>query len=289
MPTRTVRVPCRLPAPRFDMYHLRIVAAIAAFLLLSSASVVPVDAQRKLTSPKEQWGHDIGDDYFLANYTQLTEYWKKLAKESDRLQLLSIGKTAEGRDQWMTIVTAPENFKKLDHYRNISRRLALAEGLTDDEARSLAKDGKAVVWIDGGLHATEVLGAHQLMETVYQLASRTDDETQRFLRDAIILCVQANPDGMELVSNWYMRDADSKKRSTDGVQGAVIWSRDHVPRAASRYVQVSLQQHLLRRRSGSEEWRHHAMRHPFRLHEVLICPRFIESRLRLFWRLRSLL
>ena len=72
----------------------------------------------------------------------------------------------------MAIVTAPENFKKLDRYKEISRRLALAEGLTDDQARALAEEGKAVVWIDGGLHATEVLGAQQLIETVYQLVSR---------------------------------------------------------------------------------------------------------------------
>ena len=77
----------------------------------------------------------------------------------------------------MAIITSPENHKKLERYKEISRRLALAEGLTDEQARALAKEGKAVVWIDGGLHATEVLGAQQLIETVYQLVSRTDAET----------------------------------------------------------------------------------------------------------------
>src|SRR5690606_22346895 len=83
-----------------------------------------------------------------------------------------------------------------------------------DQARALAKEGKAVVWIDGGLHSTETLGAQQLMETVYQLASRTDDETMRILNDVIILAVHANPDGMELVSNWYMRNPVPEERST---------------------------------------------------------------------------
>ena len=122
--------------------------------------------------PKQQFGHDIGDDYRFANYTQLTEYWQKLDRESDRMKLVEIGKTAEGRPQLMAIITSPENHKKLDRYKEIARRLALAEGLTDDQARALAREGKAVVWIDGGLHATEVLGAQQLMETVYQLVSR---------------------------------------------------------------------------------------------------------------------
>ena len=201
---------------RVLVYAGRIAVVVIALNWLSLAAAA-VNVQHKVTSPKEQWRHDIGDDYFLANYTQLTEYWKTLAKESDRMQLVSIGKTAEGRDQWMAIISAPENLKKLDQYRSISRRLALADGLTDDQARALAKTGKAIVWIDGGLHATEVLGAHQLMETVYQLISRNDEETLRLLRDDVILCAHANPDGMELVSNWYMRESDPTKRTTNFV------------------------------------------------------------------------
>ncbi len=133
------------------------------------------------------------------------------------MKVVEIGKTAEGRPQLMAIITSPENFKKLDRYKEISRRLALAEGLTDDQARALAKEGKGVVWFDGGLHATEVLGAHQLIETVYQLVSRNDPETLRLLNDLVILAVHANPDGMELVSNWYMRESDPLKRSTGGI------------------------------------------------------------------------
>ena len=176
----------------------------------------PVSAQR-LTTPKQALGFEIGDDYMLATYTQLTDWWRKLDAESDRMRLVSIGKTAEGRDQWMAIITSPANFGKLDHYKEISRRLSRAEGLSDAQAKALAKEGKAVVWIDGGLHATEVLGAHQLMEHVWQMVSRNDEETRRLLDDVIQLVVHANPDGMELVSSWYMRNSDPKSRSMAGL------------------------------------------------------------------------
>src|SRR5256886_2184884 len=144
----------------------------------------------------------------------MLDYWRKLDRESDRMRLVRIGPTAEGRPMWMAIVTSPENFKKLARYQEISRRLALAENLTDAQAHALAVEGKSVVWIDGGLHASEVLGAQQLIETAYELVSRSAPETLRFLRDDIILLVPANPDGQELVSNWYMRDADTLKRTT---------------------------------------------------------------------------
>jgi hypothetical protein len=171
-------------------------------------------AAQGITSPKQQFGFNIGDDYQLANYDQFVEYWHKLDRESDRMKVVEIGKTAEGRPQLMAIITSPENFKKLDRYKEISRRLATVDGLTDDQARTLAKEGKGIVWFDGGLHATEVLGAHQLIETVYQLVSRNDPETLRFLNDLVILAVHANPDGMQLVSNWYMREKEPTARST---------------------------------------------------------------------------
>jgi hypothetical protein len=194
-------------------YSHRVSAVIAlAVTLFLAAPSAQQTAAPKVTTPKTFFGHDIGADYVLPNYTKFTEYVKKLDVESDRMTVQSIGKTAEGRDQLMAIITSPENHKNLAKYKDISRRLALAEGLTDDQARALARDGKAVVWIDGGLHATEVLGAQQLTETIYQLVSKTDAETMRFLRDVIILATHVNPDGMELVSDWYMRNSDPTKR-----------------------------------------------------------------------------
>ena len=189
---------------------------VSLYLLIALA-VIPVLSQEKITTPKEQFGFNPGDDYHLVNYTQLAAYWKKLAQESARISIVEIGRTAEGRVMLMAIITSPENHQTLDRYKEISRQMALAEGLTDKEARTLAAEGRAVVWIDGGLHGSEVLGAQQLIELVYQMASRNDPETLRILNDTILLAVPSNPDGMELVSNWYMRESEPTKRSTRGL------------------------------------------------------------------------
>ncbi len=164
-------------------------------------AVASLGAQSHVTTPRQQFGFDLGDDFQLANYKQISEYWRKLDAESDRLSVQQIGTTAEGRPHLMAIVTSPANHRNLAKYKDISRRLALAEGLTDAQARALAKGGKAVVWIDGGLHATEVLGAQQLAQMVFEMVSRTDDETMRFLDECIVLFVHANPDGNDLVSD----------------------------------------------------------------------------------------
>jgi hypothetical protein len=195
------------------------VAAVLAASSLCAQTTVGI------TTPKEALGFDIGDDYQMASYTQLAAWWKKLATESDRMKIETMGRTAEGRPQYMAIISSPDNMKKLDRYKEIARRLALAEGLTDGQARALAKEGKAVVWVDGGLHATETVGSQQLMEMVYQMVSLTDEETLRFLNDVILLCVPANPDGQELVANWYMREKDPTRRSMD-----------NLPRLYNKYV-----------------------------------------------------
>ena len=117
----------------------------------------------------------------------------------------------------MAIVTSPANHSRLGRYKDIATRLALAKGLTDDGARRLAAEGKAVVWIDGGLHATEILGSQQLVELVWRMVSGNDAETLRILDDVILLAVPANPDGLDLVADWYMREREPAKRSMSGV------------------------------------------------------------------------
>ncbi|RZK49070.1 MAG: peptidase [Pedobacter sp.] len=176
----------------------------------------PTFAQ-EVPSPKSHFGFNIGDNYKLANYSQSEAYFKKLAASSDRVKLVDIGKTEEGRSQYMMVITSPENHKNLAKYKEISQKLARAEGLSPVEAKKLAQEGKAVVWIDGGLHANEVVGPHQLIETAYNLASRKDAETMAILDNVIVLLTHANPDGMELQSDWYMREPDSLKRSTSGL------------------------------------------------------------------------
>ena len=199
---------------------LKVRTTTAVVCMLAALVAIPYAQVRtapRITPPNEQFGKNIGDDYFLVNWTQWVEYLRKMDRESDRMTVVEIGKTAEGRSQYTAIVTSAENHKRLAQFKEMNRRLALADGVTDDEARQLARDGKVVVWIDGGLHANEVLGAAQLIELTYRLNSATDAETMRILDDAIVLLTNVNPDGMELVSNWYMREPDERRRSIAGV------------------------------------------------------------------------
>lgn len=195
-------------------FSCKTIFSLQCIILLILASF-SVNAQ-VVPSPKEHYGFNIGDDYHLTNYTRTEAYFKKLADASGRVSMVDIGETEEGRRQYMLVVTSPENMKNLEAYRSLSRKIALAE-MDPDEAMRLSKEGKAVVWIDGGLHSTETVSIHQLIETAYQLAERSDPETLEILDKVIVLLVHANPDGHELVGDWYMRSDQPEKRSTSGL------------------------------------------------------------------------
>ena len=186
-------------------------------LLIAVRTALPAEAAPRITTPKEFFGFNMGDDYCLANYRQLAGYWTRLERESSRFKVVVMGATEEGRPQLMGIVTSPANHRELARYQDVARRLALVEGIAEKEAKTLSDEGKAVIWIDAGLHASETLCAQMMIETVYQLLSSSDAETQRILDDVIILFVHANPDGQDLVADWYMRDPDPKKRTLSGL------------------------------------------------------------------------
>jgi hypothetical protein len=201
-------------------FRLPLVLAVLVGVALAAPRAIPQEARpdrAAVATPKEHFGFNMGDDYCLANYKQFQSYLEKIEKQTDRLKVVNMGKTEEGRDQLMAVVSSPANIKNLDRYREIARRMAKAEGVSPEEARKLAEEGKAVIWIDGGLHATEVLCAQALTEAIYQYVTATDPESLRILDDVIILFVHCNPDGHDLVADWYMRNPDPKRRSMAGV------------------------------------------------------------------------
>jgi len=198
---------------KINNYKMRKYFCFLWIALLSQSLLIA----QTVPSPKSHFGFNIGDNYQLATFTQTEAYLKKLAAVSKKVKLQVIGKTEEGRNHYMMIVSDPSNLANLEKYKTISQKLAHAEDISPAEAKQMANEGKAVVWIDGGLHATEVTGIHQWIESMYQLITRTDEETKRILKSTIILFVHANPDGQELVSNWYMRNNDTLKRSTSSL------------------------------------------------------------------------
>ena len=192
------------------MKNGRTLTGVATAVTLAVAFVALLSAQPVAPTPRSVIGWEPCADYKLATYEQIEDYFRKLAAAVPaRMQLVEMGKTAEGRTQVLAIISSEENIRQLGKYKDIVRRLALGgrdadRPLNDEQARALAREGKAVVWIDFGLHSTEVAHGQTAPLMVYKAVTEESDE-MRFIRDNVIFLLVANmnPDGTTLVASWY--------------------------------------------------------------------------------------
>ncbi len=138
---------------------------------LAVLALCALAASAQPPTPESVLGHKPGDDFYLATYSESLAYFQKLAASTNKLKLVNIGKTSRGLDWYVAVISSPANLAKLDQYKDAARRLALVKGLTDAQARELAHTSKAIVHIDGGLHATEVASAQHAIQLAYNLVS----------------------------------------------------------------------------------------------------------------------
>lgn len=178
--------------------------SLALCLALAASSLL---AATRVPAPEQVLGFRPGADYKLADYDLLVKYFRALDAASERVRVVEIGPTAEGRTMIAAVITSEANQRRLDRLRQISRSLALARGLDEPKARALAAEGRAVVWIDSGLHASEVATAQHAPELAFRVATEDTKEMRR-IRDEVVL-VQVpvmNPDGLDRVVGWYRRN-----------------------------------------------------------------------------------
>ena len=188
---------------------LRVGSRLLLTATLAVTGAALPSAQPTIPPPHSVIGWEPCADYTLATYEQIEEYFRRLAAAAPgRMKLVEMGRTTEGRIQVMGIISSEQNIRQLDRYKQISRTLALARDgdrrLSDEEARALAREGKAVVWIDFGLHSTEVAHGQTAPLMLFKAVTDESDE-MRMIRDQVIFLLVANmnPDGTTMVANWY--------------------------------------------------------------------------------------
>lgn len=179
--------------------------AVATVFMCAAAAAAGAQAPRaELPTPESVLGFKVGADFKLATYEESIDYFKRLASASDRVKLLEVGKTSEGRSWYLAVISSPENLARLDHYRAVAERLAHPDGLSDDSAHALARDGRVFVDISGGLHASEIAGSQHTIQLAYDILSANDSATKAMLtNDVLFLWPSLNPDGQNIVVNWY--------------------------------------------------------------------------------------
>jgi len=155
-------------------------------------------------SPESFLGHKVGADRKLAPWPKVVEYLRLLDAASDRISIESAGKSTQGNDMMVLVITSEENQKNLGRYREIAGRLANPEGLSEEQARALVAEGKTIALVTCSIHSTEVGSTQMAMEFAYDVATSRDPALLSWLNDVVLLLMPSiNPDGQVMVVDWY--------------------------------------------------------------------------------------
>jgi hypothetical protein len=193
---------------------------LVLLLLLVCLSSVAV-SQTKIPAPADVLGFTPGDDRKLASWNQVIEYFERLDAASDRVVFETLGKTSMDKPFVMATISAPENLARLEEFKQIQDQLADPRKLgalaaRDRKAAALIGRGKSVVSITCGIHSTEVGSYLSSTLIAHRLASSTEPEIQKILANTIVLLVPSlNPDGVDIVKNWYDKTLGTPFEGTD--------------------------------------------------------------------------
>src|SRR4051812_9384837 len=192
-----MRTPCRI---------------LVAFLLSLGAA-----AAQEITAPGRFFGFRLGSDKKIARWDKIVEYYGLIEKQSGgRMKVVNMGPTSDKNPFLEVFITSTANMARLDRFRQVNTQLSDPRGLTEQQARALAAEGKAIVVQSMSMHATEIGGGQKAPELAYDLLARTDEETRRILDNVIFIEVPCfNPDGQIMVTDWYNKQLGTPYEGTN--------------------------------------------------------------------------
>ncbi|HEX7286580.1 MAG TPA: M14 family metallopeptidase [Candidatus Angelobacter sp.] len=190
---------------------LAVVSCLVFLFTTISLAAAQSKAAQKAQSPSQFFGFEVGADRKLADYRQITSYFKALAAASPRVEIEVLGKTTLNEEMIMAVISSEDNLRNKAKYQEIARKLADPRGLSQQQIDALAHEGKSIFLLTCNIHSTEIGSSQMAMEWAYKLATKQDEETIHRLNDTIVLLVPSlNPDGQIMVTEWYRKYLGTK-------------------------------------------------------------------------------
>ncbi len=168
-----------------------------------------------ITSPEKFLGFKPGQDRQLADWNQIVAYFHQLAEETGRVRVSELGKTTMGKPFLQVVISSEDNLAHIARYKEIESKLAESRRLSDADVDSLVREGKVVLGISCSIHSTEIAASQMSMQLAYDLVSGQFPDASEILSNVIIVMFpSANPDGIQIVSDWYRKELGTPYEGT---------------------------------------------------------------------------
>lgn len=171
-----------------------------------------------IPSPAEVLGFSPGQEGRLPTWEQMVEYFDRLDEVSDRVSVERLGTSTNGLPYISVAISAPTNLEPEARELNRQRLETLwdVRNSTPDKRQDAIDNARSVGFILATQHSTEIGAALMTMQYAFEMASATDAESLRMLEESIAILIPShNPDGINIIHDWYERIVDTEFDDAD--------------------------------------------------------------------------
>ncbi|MCJ1960541.1 M14 family zinc carboxypeptidase [Novosphingobium mangrovi (ex Hu et al. 2023)] len=214
-------------APAMDSDYAAAVKSWTTKPEFMSPLVDHLPASSTIPSPKEVLGDHIGAPNKLHYYQQIVGYYRALAQAApDRVKIVEIGKTEEGRENIIVMISSAQNMAGIENTRLGLAKLADPRGVSEEEAKAVIAETPPIYHISAGLHSAETGPPEMLMELAYRLLA-DDSETFQRIRDNVIVSLSPvlEADGRDRYVDWYYRNLIDERDDRNKPGGPPYWGK----------------------------------------------------------------
>jgi len=158
-----------------------------------------ISAFAQTPSPDEFLGYPLGSHF--TPHQKVVDYFKKVASTNKNIQLQFYGKTYEGRELLLAVISDAANMERIEQIR--TNNLSFSN---NEKSTSKTTKQPAILWLSYNVHGNEANSTETSMRVLYTLAQATEGKTKEWLKNTVVIidpCL--NPDGRDrYVNNFNM-------------------------------------------------------------------------------------
>ena len=149
-----------------------------------------------IQSPEEFLGYEIGDQH--TRHDLILAYFKYLSSISEKADLITYGKSYEGRTLTLLSISSTENLKNLENIKKEHLKSTIPGSI-----KTINENLPVIVNLGYGIHGNEPSSSEAALLTAYTLiASKNKKILQLATNSVVFIDPTLNPDGRDRHSQW---------------------------------------------------------------------------------------